>query len=102
MAITSAVEKNKTLLRVGVHFEYGDCRYICHTITYTSQMLAECRFHYHVMTTSYTYSHRLSYTSIVFNIVNLSFWVFTSCQITKECLIVIKNVSQKNDCVLKY
>merc|ERR1712062_180406 len=26
MAITSAVEKNKTLLRVGVHFEYGDCR----------------------------------------------------------------------------
>ena len=79
MAITSAVEKNKTLLRVGVHFEYGDCRYICHTITYTRQMLAECRFHYHVMTTSYTYSHRLSYTSIVFNIVNLSFWVFTSC-----------------------
>ena len=34
MAITSAVEKNKALLRVGVHFEYGDCRYICHTITY--------------------------------------------------------------------
>jgi len=26
MAITSAVEKNKALLRVGVHFEYGDCR----------------------------------------------------------------------------
>ena len=28
MAITSAVEKNKSLLRVGLHFEYGDCRYI--------------------------------------------------------------------------
>jgi len=26
MAITSAVEKNKSLLRVGLHFEYGDCR----------------------------------------------------------------------------
>lgn len=26
MAITSAVEKNKSLLRVGIHFEYGDCR----------------------------------------------------------------------------
>ena len=26
MAITTAVEKNKSLLRVGLHFEYGDCR----------------------------------------------------------------------------
>ena len=26
MSITSAVEKNKSLLRVGIHFEYGDCR----------------------------------------------------------------------------
>jgi hypothetical protein len=27
VAITNAVEKNKTLLRVGLHFEFGDCRY---------------------------------------------------------------------------
>ena len=27
MAITTAIEKNKALLRVGLHFEYGDCRY---------------------------------------------------------------------------
>lgn len=26
VAITSAIEKNKSLLRVGLHFEYGDCR----------------------------------------------------------------------------
>jgi len=26
MAITTAIEKNKTLLKVGLHFEYGDCR----------------------------------------------------------------------------
>ena len=26
VAITNAVEKNKTLLRVGLHFEFGDCR----------------------------------------------------------------------------
>merc|ERR1712107_6548 len=26
MAITTAIEKNKALLRVGLHFEYGDCR----------------------------------------------------------------------------
>merc|ERR1712045_475458 len=26
MSITSAIEKNKSLLRVGIHFEYGDCR----------------------------------------------------------------------------
>jgi len=26
MSITNAVEKNKSLLRVGIHFEYGDCR----------------------------------------------------------------------------
>lgn len=28
MAITAAIEKNKSLLRVGLHFEYGDCRYV--------------------------------------------------------------------------
>ncbi len=27
MAITEAVEKNKTILRVGLHFEYNECRY---------------------------------------------------------------------------
>ena len=27
MAITTAIEKNKALLRVGLHFEYGDCRF---------------------------------------------------------------------------
>ena len=26
MAITKAVEGNKTLQRVGLHFEFGDCR----------------------------------------------------------------------------
>lgn len=26
MAITTEIEKNKTLLRVGLHFEFGDCR----------------------------------------------------------------------------
>ena len=26
MDITTAIENNKTLLRVGLHFEYGDCR----------------------------------------------------------------------------
>eukprot|EP00095_Tigriopus_kingsejongensis_P001615 snap_masked-scaffold289_size220122-processed-gene-1.0 protein:Tk01615 transcript:snap_masked-scaffold289_size220122-processed-gene-1.0-mRNA-1 annotation:"tropomodulin" len=26
MAITTAIEKNKTLLNVGLHFEFGDCR----------------------------------------------------------------------------
>jgi tropomodulin len=26
VAVTKAVEKNKTLLRVGLHFEFGDCR----------------------------------------------------------------------------
>jgi len=26
MSITNAIEKNKSLLRVGIHFEYGDCR----------------------------------------------------------------------------
>ena len=26
MAITQAVEKNKTILKVGIHFEFGDCR----------------------------------------------------------------------------
>ena len=28
VAITNAVEKNKTLLRVGLHFEFGDCRLV--------------------------------------------------------------------------
>ena len=28
MAITKAVEGNKTLQRVGLHFEFGDCRYV--------------------------------------------------------------------------
>ena len=28
MAITSAVENNKSLLRVGLHFEFSDCRYV--------------------------------------------------------------------------
>ena len=28
MAITKAVENNKTLLKVGLHFEFGDCRYV--------------------------------------------------------------------------
>ena len=27
MAITKAVEGNKSLLKVGLHFEFGDCRY---------------------------------------------------------------------------
>ena len=27
MAITKAIEENKTLLKVGLHFEFGDCRY---------------------------------------------------------------------------
>ena len=27
MSITSAIENNKSLLRVGLHFEYGDCRF---------------------------------------------------------------------------
>ena len=26
MAITRSIENNKTLLKVGLHFEYGDCR----------------------------------------------------------------------------
>lgn len=26
MAITQAVEKNKAILKVGLHFEFGDCR----------------------------------------------------------------------------
>ena len=26
MSITASIEKNKSLLRVGLHFEYGDCR----------------------------------------------------------------------------
>ena len=28
MAITKAVEGNKSLLKVGLHFEFGDCRYL--------------------------------------------------------------------------
>ena len=28
MAITKAVEGNKSLLKVGLHFEFGDCRYV--------------------------------------------------------------------------
>ncbi len=27
MAITKAVENNKAILKVGLHFEFGDCRY---------------------------------------------------------------------------
>ncbi len=26
MAITKAVEKNQAILKVGLHFEFGDCR----------------------------------------------------------------------------
>jgi hypothetical protein len=26
MAITQAIEKNKSILKVGLHFEFGDCR----------------------------------------------------------------------------
>ena len=26
MAITKAIENNKTLLKVGLHFDFGDCR----------------------------------------------------------------------------
>ena len=28
MAITKAVEANKSVLKVGLHFEFGDCRYV--------------------------------------------------------------------------
>jgi len=28
MAITSAIEMNKTILKVGLHFEFGDCRLV--------------------------------------------------------------------------
>ena len=34
MAITTAVEKNKSLLRVGLHFEYGDCRLVSDTLAH--------------------------------------------------------------------
>lgn len=27
MAITKAIENNKTLLKVGLHFQFGDCRW---------------------------------------------------------------------------
>ena len=34
MAITKAVENNKSLLRVGLHFEFNDCRLAIFMLTY--------------------------------------------------------------------
>ena len=33
MAITKAVENNKSLLRVGLHFEFNDCRLVMNFIS---------------------------------------------------------------------
>ena len=43
VAITNAVEKNKTLLRVGLHFEFGDCRRVqCNAMHNTKLMWFLC------------------------------------------------------------
>ena len=56
MAITKAVENNKSLLRVGLHFEFNDCRLVMNVIP----AVCPVRFRTINYTISYIYYYTIS------------------------------------------